>query len=87
MKLFGHKPRSKGDRGWLERFVKERAGEMALVSDRVRHEEFLRFCIEAAPVPTGSRDTRRQAFVRTMRRMAEKGELPFRVDGELFVFD
>lgn len=85
MKLFGSKPRSKGDKGWLERFVKDRAEEMALVSDRVGHQEFLQFCIEAAPVPTGSRDTRRQAFVRTMRRMQEKGELPFRIDGEFFL--
>lgn len=87
MKLFGGKPRGQGDKGWLERFVKERAAEMALVQPSVGHEAFLRYCIEAAPVPTSRRDIRRQSFIRTMRRMQERGDLPFRVEGDRFVFD
>lgn len=87
MRLFAGKPRGQGDKGWLERFVKERAAEMALVHSSVEPEVFLRYCIEAAPVPTTRRDIRRQAFVRSMRRMQERGDLPFRVEGDRFVFD
>lgn len=86
MKLFGGKPRGQGDKGWRERFVHERAAEMALVHSSVKPEVFLQYCIDAAPAPSAGRDIRRQSFVRTMRRMQERGELPFRVEGDRFVF-
>ena len=87
MRLFAGKPRSQGDKGWLERFVKERAGEMALVRSSVLSQDFLQYCIDLAPVPAGRRDIRRQSFVRAMRRMQERGDLPFRVEGDFFVFE
>lgn len=81
MKLFST---GRNEKNRLERFVRERADEMSLVRDRVDSEAFLQFCIKAAKVPQG-RDTRRQSLVRTMRRMQERGDLPFVVDGGEFV--
>lgn len=81
MKLFST---GRNEKNRLERFVRERADEMCLVRDRVDSEAFLQFCINAAQRPLG-RDTRRQSFVRTMRRMQERGDLPFVVDGGEFV--
>jgi hypothetical protein len=57
---------------------------MGVVHERVGSDAFLQFCIKAARRPTG-RDTRRQSFIRTMRRMQERGDLPFVVDGGEFV--
>lgn len=73
------------DKGWLERFVKDRAAELAVVHSSIPAEAFLRYCIDEAPMPDGQRDTRRQSFIRTMRRMEERGDLPFRVEGDTFV--
>jgi hypothetical protein len=87
MKLFASKSSARGEKGWLEQFVRDRAGDMALVKDRVGHEEFLQFCIDAAPPTSPRRDTRKQAFVRTMRRMQERGDLPFRVEADCFVLE
>lgn len=81
MKLFYT---GRNEKNRLERFVRDRADEMSLVRDRVDSEAFLQFCIKAAKVPQG-RDTRRQSLVRTMRRMQERGDLPFVVDGGEFV--
>jgi hypothetical protein len=81
MKLFST---GRNGKNRLERFVRDRADEMSLVRDRVDSEAFLQFCIKAAKVPQG-RDTRRQSLVRTMRRMQERGDLPFVVDGGEFV--
>ena len=81
MKLFST---GRNEKNRLERFVRDRADEMSLVRDRVDGEAFLQFCIKAAKVPQG-RDTRRQSLVRTMRRMQERGDLPFVVDGGEFV--
>lgn len=81
MKLFST---GRSEKNRLERFVRDRADEMSLVRDRVGSEAFLQFCIKVAKVPQG-RDTRRQSLVRTMRRMQERGDLPFVVDGGEFV--
>lgn len=81
MKLFST---GRNEKNRLERFVRDRADEMSLVRDRVDGEAFLQFCIKAAKAPQG-RDTRRQSLVRTMRRMQERGDLPFVVDGGEFV--
>jgi hypothetical protein len=80
MKLFSN--RSTKNR--LEDFVRDRAVEMSVVHERVDSEAFLQFCIKAARRPLG-RDTRRQSLIRTMRRMQERGDLPFVVDGGAFV--
>jgi hypothetical protein len=81
MKLFSN---GRVEKSRLENFVRDRAGEMSLVQDRVGSEAFLQFCIKAARRPSG-RDTRRQSLIRTMRRMQERGDLPFVVDGGEFV--
>lgn len=73
-------------KGWLEDVVRDRADDMSVVCDRVRADVFLRFCIDATPRPASGRDTRRQRFVRAMRRMEERGDLPFVVEGGEFVF-
>jgi hypothetical protein len=80
MKLFST------EKNRLEQFVRDRADEMGIVRDRIRAEAFLQFCIDAAPRTASGRDTRRQSFVRTMRRMQERGDLPFVVAGDEFVF-
>lgn len=80
MKLFS----KRSTKNRLEDFVRDRAAEMSVVHERVDSEAFLQFCIKAARKPSG-RDTRRQSFVRTMRRMQERGDLPFTVDGGEFV--
>lgn len=87
MRLFAGKPRGQGDKGWLERFVKARAEEIGLVRSEMPAQDFLQYCIDAAPVSSGRRDIRRQSFVRAMRRMQERGDLPFEVRGEVFVFE
>jgi hypothetical protein len=74
------------EKGWLEDVVRDRADAMSVVCDRVRAEVFLRFCIDATPRTASGRDTRRQRLIRTMRRMQERGDLPFVAEGEEFVF-
>lgn len=81
MKLFS----KRSTKNRLEDFVRDRAAEMSVVHERVDNEAFLQFCIKAARRPSG-RDTRRQSFVRTMRRMQERGDLPFVVEGDVFCF-
>ena len=86
MRLFSKKEAQRG-KGWIETFVKQRASELALVRGSVSHDDFLQYCIDGLPVRKSGRDTRKQAVVRTIRRMHDRGDLPFKVDGELFVFD
>jgi hypothetical protein len=81
LKMF---PRIK--KGWLEDVVRDRADGMSVVCDRVRAEAFLQFCIDGTPRTASGRDTRRQRLIRAMRRMEERGDLPFVVDGGEFVF-
>jgi hypothetical protein len=74
-------------KGWLEDIVRGCADGMSVVCDRVRAEAFLQFCIDGIPRTASGRDTRRQRLVRAMRRMEERGDLPFVVDGVEFVFE
>jgi len=86
MRLFSNgTAAARGEKGWLEQVVRDCAGEMSLVKDRVGHEAFLQYCIDAVPPTSSRRDTRKQAFVRTLRRMQERGDLPFRVEADCFV--
>lgn len=87
MRLFARKPQTAGVKGSVENLVRAEAEAMSLVHASVGHEDFLRHCIGVLPRPAGRRDTRKQTLVRAMRRLQERGELPFRVEGEMFVFD
>lgn len=71
---------------WTEDLVRRAAGELGLVSDRVGQLAFLNYCIAHGKQGGGQRDTRRQQLVRAMRRMEERGRLPFRIEGDYFVF-
>ena len=86
MKLFAPKSRSQGDKGWVENFIKAQGEALSLVHSSMSHEEFLSHCVEALPIPLSQRDTRRQRVVRAIRRMHERGDLPFGVQGGVFVF-
>lgn len=85
--MFNRKVFVRVKRNRVEQFVRERASVMSLLQDRVVSEAFLQFCISAFDEPASTRrDTRRQRLVRAMRRMEERGDLPFTVDGDVFVF-
>jgi hypothetical protein len=86
--MFNRKVFVRVKRNRVEQFVRDRADAMSLLKDRVGSEAFLRFCISAFDEPVSARrDTRRQRLVRAMRRMQERGDLPFVVEGGVFVFD
>lgn len=87
MRLFARKPQGVGLKGSVENLVRAEAGALALVHVSIGQEDFLRHCIDALPRPAGRRDTRKQTLVRALRRLQERGELPFGVEGDRFVFD
>lgn len=87
MRLFARKPQVAGAKGSIEKLVRAEAEAMSIVHASVGQEDFLRHCIGVIPCPVGRRDTRKQTLVRAMRRLQERGELPFSVDGDRFVFD
>ena len=90
MRLFARKPGTpfgQGDKGHVENYVRAQAEALSLVCSSMGHVEFLQHCVESMPRNPVRRDTRKQRLVRAMRRMHERGDLPFKVEGELFVFD
>lgn len=87
MRLFASNQQGWGQKGSVEDLVRAQGEALSLVHSSMGHEDFLRHCIEALPHVGEKRDTRRQRLVRAMRRMHDRGDLPFRVEGDLFVFD
>lgn len=74
------------EKGGLEGEIVRCAEQLALVHGSIDQEDFLRRCIERLDAPKdGKRDTRRQRLVRALRRLDERGDLPFRVKGRRFV--
>ena len=81
--------KSSSPKAWTEDLINSISAGLSLVVDAVEQEEFVQRCIEAVPeraATKGKRDTRRQDIVRSLRRLAETGKLPFRVAGDQFVF-
>ena len=71
---------------WTEAFIAEQGAILALLTDRITHADFVKHCFGQLPRGTGKRDIRRQTILRALYRMLDAGRLPFKIEGDCFVF-
>jgi hypothetical protein len=48
--------------------------------------DFVKHCFGQLPRGSGKRDIRRQTILRALYRMLDAGKLPFKIEGDCFVF-